>query len=344
VLAALSELFLEAGAKKVVTAESPAHGITSEYMFKATGVKEAVEKVGGEVCYLDRAEYMLHKVPGGVILKEQRLPKICLDVDVVVNVPKVKTTRIGKFTLGYKNLFGLVPPDDRASWHRIPEHFYFLVDLYKLLPCTLTIMDGLVFMEGLGPRYGTPVDGGGIIMGKDPVATEAVTVLALGHEPYEQMVLPIAAKAGQGTMDINNIDVRGESLASIQRYCKVAPGDFWLHPDLHIVEYCGGTCWGCGLWIQYTPCSWEINADKKYALSVGVTPRLPDNFEEDEVIVLGNCAVRSKSEIEAACKTKGIKPKYIGGCPPFEDRKSGYLKSHKIDSLPYVDKITRVKG
>jgi len=74
-------------------------------------------------------------------------------------------------------------------------------------------------------------------MGKDPVATEAVTALALGHQPYGQMVLPIAAKAGQGTMGINNINVRGESLASIQRYCKVAPGDFWLHPDLHAVAF-----------------------------------------------------------------------------------------------------------
>jgi hypothetical protein len=42
-------------------------------------------------------------------------------------------------------------------------------------------------------------------MGKDPVATEAVTMLAVGHEPYEQSVLSIAAKAGQGTTDINHI-------------------------------------------------------------------------------------------------------------------------------------------
>jgi hypothetical protein len=57
-----------------------------------------------------------------------------------------------------KNYLVLFPPDDRASWHHIPERFYFLFDLYKLLPCTLRVMNGLGFMEGLGPRYGTAVD------------------------------------------------------------------------------------------------------------------------------------------------------------------------------------------
>lgn len=345
IVSALTELFLEAGAKKVITAESPAHGITSEYMFKSTGIKEVVEKAGGEVCYLDKEEYVLRKVPGGVILKEQWIPKVYLDADVVVNVPKVKTTRIGnKFTLGYKNLIGYLPQDERAPWHRVPEHFYFLVDLYKLLPSTLTVMDGLVCMEGEGPRYGNPVEWGVIIMGKDPVATEAVTVLSMGHQPYEQGVLPIAAKAGQGTMNIDQIEVRGKSIQSVEYHSKLAGADLWLNRDPRVVEYCGGACWGCGLWIQYTPYPWEMKRNKKYALLVGIAPRLPDHFEEDEVVVLGNCAARSKRQIDEACKAKKIKPRYIAGCPPFETVKPGYLKLHKIETLPYFDKVKRVKG
>ncbi len=343
-LAALTEIFLEAGAKKVITADGPAHGITGEHMFKASGIKDAVEKAGGEVCPLDEADYVLRKIPGGRILTEQWLPKVCLDADLIVNVPKVKPTRVGKFTLGYKNMFGLVPEDERIPWHRIPEHFYFLVDLYKLIRPGLTIMDGFVIQEGLGPRFGTPVDWGVTIMGRDPVATEAVTMLAMGHEPYEQMVLPIADKAGQGTMDVDRIEVRGQSIGSVQRYCKVAPGDYWLNADPHIVEYCGGACWGCGLWIQYTPYPWEIDPKKKYALVVGVTPRIPKRFSEDEVIVMGNCAMRSKNKIEEACKAKKIKPQYIGGCPPYGHRKPGYLKAHRIEELPYTKHINRVKG
>jgi uncharacterized protein (DUF362 family) len=103
-------------------------------------------------------------------------------VDVMVNVPKVKPTRLGKFTLGYKNMFGCIPVDERIPWHRIPEMFYLLVDLFKLLPPTFTVMDGLVSQEGPGPRYGTPVEWGSLY-GKDPVAVEAVTLLAVGTSP-----------------------------------------------------------------------------------------------------------------------------------------------------------------
>lgn len=343
VLEALTECFLAAGAEKVITADGPAHGISGKYMLESTGIEAAVTKAGGEVRGLDEEDYLLRKIPGGVILREQWVPRLCLEADVIVNVPKIKPTRVGKFTLGYKNIFGIVPEDERVPWHRIPEHFYFLVDLFRLLPPTLTVMDGFVIQEGLGPRFGDPVDWGAIIMGKDPVATEAVTMLAMGHEPYEQMVLPIAEKAGQGTMDPEIISIVGESLESVRRYCKVAPGDYWLHPDPHVVEYCGGACWGCGLWMQYTPHPWEIDSSKKYALVVGVEPKLPDAFEQDEVIVMGNCAARSKKKIEKACEERGITPTYVPGCPPYGHRRPGYLKAHRIDHLPYTHKVNRVQ-
>ena len=343
VLAALTELCLEAGAKRVITADGPAHGITGTHMFEATGIKAAVEKAGGEVCSLDEEDYLLRVVPKGTTIQQQWLPRICLEADVIINVPKVKPTRVGKFTLGYKNMFGLVPEDERMPWHRIPEHFYFLVDLMRVIPPAFTVMDGLVIQEGEGPRFGTPVDWGVIIMGKDPVATEAVTMLAIGHEPYEQSVLPIAQKAGQGTMDLNKIDVRGKSIDEVMRYVKVAPGDMWHNASPNVVEYPGGTCWGCGLWMQYTPYPKEIDKNKQYALVVGVDPHIPKKFEEDEVLVLGNCAIRHTVKINAACKAAGVKAKYIPGCPPYAERKPGYLQAHRIEKLPYTQKINRVK-
>ena len=342
VLAALTEIFLEAGAKRVITGDGPAHGITGEYMLENTGIKAAVEKVGGEVRGFDEEDYLLRKVPDGTTIHKQWLPRICLEADVIVNVPKVKPTRVGKFTLAYKNWFGLVPEDERMPWHRIPEHFYFLVDLFKVLPPTITVMDGLVIQEGLGPRFGTPVDWGVIIMGKDPVATETVTMLAIGHEPYEQMVIPIAAKAGQGTMDPAKIEVRGRDIESVKRYVKVSPGDYWLNPSPNVREYCGGTCWGCGLWVQYTPYPHEIDPKKKYALLTGTTPKLPEKFDVDEVIVLGNCAIDHKKQIERVCARSGVKPQYISGCPPYPKRRPGYLKSHRIEHLPYNHKVKRV--
>ena len=337
VLAALTELCFEAGAKKVRTGDMPAHHVRASYMLASTGVQQAVEKVGGEVVCLDEEPFITREVPGGILLKRQALPKPILDADVIINVPKVKPTRVGKWTLGFKNLFGLVPHEERMERHRVPEHFYVLTDLYKIVKPALTVMDGFVIREGLGPRMGDPIDFGVVIMGKDPVATEAVTVLAIGHEPYEQMVLPIAEKQDLGTMDLKKIEIRGESLESVRRYTKVSPGDLWLNMSPNVVEYFGGACWGCGFWIQYTPYPWEIDKNKKYALIVGNRPRLPDKFTEDEIIVMGTCATRSRSQILKACP-EGMTPRFIGGCPPYWQRAHGYYEYHKIDQMPRAPK------
>ena len=246
VLAALTELCLEAGAKKVRTGDMPAHHVRSSYMLAATGVQEAVEKVGGEVVCLDEEPFITRKVPGGILLKKQALPKAILDADVIINVPKIKPTRVGKWTLGFKNLFGLLPHEDRMERHRIPEHFYILTDLWRLVRPTLTVMDGFVIQEGHGPRLGTPVDFGVVIMGKDPVATETVTVLAIGHEPYEQMVLPIAVKQGLGKGDVKEIEIKGESLESVRRYTKVSPGGLLAEP----LSQCRGIFRGCLLGVR----------------------------------------------------------------------------------------------
>jgi len=127
------------------------------------------------------------EVPGGTVLKKLRVPKVVLDADLFVNAPKLKTTRVGLLTLGFKNMFGVLPHEYRHPYHRLPEHYYVLVDLMKLVRGrVLTVVDGLMAMEGYGPRFGDPVQMDLVIAGRDPVATEAVPALekALGSEDF----------------------------------------------------------------------------------------------------------------------------------------------------------------
>lgn len=344
VLVALTELCLEAGAKKVITGDGCSHGIRASYLFPATGVQAAIEKAGGKISYFDEEPYLTRKVPGGILLKKQAIPKVVLDADVIINVPKIKSTTIGRWTLGFKNLFGLVPQKERSPWHRMPENFYLLADLMKLVKPALTVMDGFVMKEGLGtPHFGTPVNLGVMIMGKDPVATEAVTVSVIGHEVYEQAVLPIADKYGIGTADLEKIEVKGKSIESVRIHTRVADGELFLNPMPNVVEYVGGACLGCSVWIRNTPYPWEIDKKKKYALVVGALPRLPEKFTEDEIIVLGACAMHSKAKILKA-SPKGVTPQVIAGCPPREPRIPGFLKIHEMDHLPRVSKTNYVEG
>jgi len=342
VLTALTELCREAGAKRVIVGDAAAHFIKASYMFQSTGIEAAIKQAGGEISYFEDEPHETREIPDGILLKKQAVPKIVLDADVLINVPKVKPTRIGKWTLGFKNMFGIIPHEERFPWHRIPENYYLLTDLFKLVKPTLTVMDGLVIQEGAGPRFGDPVDLGVIVMGTDPVATEAVTVRVIGHEIYEQMILPIAEKYGIGTCDLEKIEVRGKSIESVQKYTKVSAGDWWLHPSKDVIEFMGGACWGCGFWVQATPYPEEMEPGKKYALVVGNTPRIPEKFQVDEVIVMGTCAIQSKAKISKACP-EGVTLTIIKGCPPFEARLPGYLKLHNIEELPYSKKAPWIK-
>ena len=344
VITALTELCFEAGAKRVITADGAAHDIMGHYMFETTGVKEAVEKLGGEVLDFFEEPHITVDVPGGILLKKQALPKALLDADKLIDIPKIKPTRVsGKFTLGVKNLFGVIPHTERLPWHRMPEMLWLLTDLLRVVKPDLTVVDGIVAQETNGPRFGDIVDLGVIIMGKDIIATEAVTMSVIGFQPSDQPVLAVAEKYGHGTSKLDEIEVVGKSIESVRRPFKLAEYSY-SHPSPNVVEYVGGSCegGGCALWLQYTPYSWEIDENKKYAVIIGNTPRLPEKFTEDEVIIMGSCATRDKAKIQKACR-EGVKVQIVTGCPPYGSRRPGYLKLHELEHLPYSHKINYVK-
>ena len=64
------------------------------------------------------------------------------------------------FTGGVKNLFGIIPGVSKAEYHfKMPEIKDFtdaLVDICEYAKPTLTIMDGIIGMEGEGPSAGIP--------------------------------------------------------------------------------------------------------------------------------------------------------------------------------------------
>ena len=75
--------------------------------------------------------------------------------DRLVSVPKFKTHGFTILTAGIKNLFGLVIGMNKMKIHRDnprPDGLSkALVDIYEVRPPDLTIMDGVVAMEGDGP-------------------------------------------------------------------------------------------------------------------------------------------------------------------------------------------------
>jgi uncharacterized protein (DUF362 family) len=111
-----------------------------------------------------------------------------------------------------KNLFGVVPgsvygwPKNILHFRGIPNS---ILDLTATVRPGLSIVDGIVGMEGDGPIMGRARPAGFIAMGTDIVAVDATCARAIGLDPRK---LPYLEAAGHylGNIDPRRIDQRGE--------------------------------------------------------------------------------------------------------------------------------------
>jgi uncharacterized protein (DUF362 family)/Pyruvate/2-oxoacid:ferredoxin oxidoreductase delta subunit len=81
-------------------------------------------------------------------------------------------------TLGVKNTFGFVPRFEKAKWHLKAgrEALLFagiLIDIYRLVNPTVTVLDGILAMDGNGPSSGRPREVGIIAVSRDALALDA---------------------------------------------------------------------------------------------------------------------------------------------------------------------------
>lgn len=139
------------------------------------------------------------------------------DCDCLVNIPKFKTHDFTLLTGAIKNLFGLVCGTYKTELHKryfYPEDFAkILVDIYALAKPQLTIVDGIVAMEGDGPASGGKLRNTGLLLaGADCVALDSILALIMGIQPKDVLSTKEAAKRGLGETDSESISISGINL------------------------------------------------------------------------------------------------------------------------------------
>ena len=103
--------------------------------------------LGCELIDLSEAEGVEIKVGGTAF----HIPRLALDCRVV-NVPVLKTHSFTTFTLGIKNLFGLVQEREKSSYHYAIDDVLLAI-LGEVRPA-LNILDAIHAMDGIGPITG----------------------------------------------------------------------------------------------------------------------------------------------------------------------------------------------
>ncbi|MBC7099974.1 DUF362 domain-containing protein, partial [Candidatus Bipolaricaulota bacterium] len=101
--------------------------------------------------------------------------------------------------------------------HPQPAEFAkVLVDIFSLVRPVLTVMDGVVAMEGPGPANGSPRPLGLILASADAVAVDAVAQAIIGLDPLRVWTTYHAHTRGLGVGDLAKIEILGENLDSVK--------------------------------------------------------------------------------------------------------------------------------
>lgn len=213
VVAGAAEAMFRAGAREVVVGEGPGHRRDIEYLLEGTGLGHVVSDL--RLRFVDLNHDDVHRVAlrsHFTGLDSVWLPAALLQADYVVSMPKLKTHHLAGLTASMKNLFGTMP-GAVYGWPKNILHFRgienSIVDLVATVRPHLTIVDGILAMEGDGPIMGKPRPLGFIAMGTDLVAVDATCARVIGLNPAK---VPYLAQAAEflGNADPRHIEQRGE--------------------------------------------------------------------------------------------------------------------------------------
>jgi len=205
-----ARLLKDFGARPFI-GDSPAWGNVFACV-KALRLEEDLKKLSVPVRQLDKPK----KCRIGAKNIKVGISSIALDADVIINLPKFKSHQQLVATFAVKNMFGCVSGKRKALWHfakgKNAEDFCeLLIEIFKFLNPALTIIDGVIAMDGPGPIKGRARPLGWLIGGTNPIACETICAKLIGIKPEDIPIIKTARQIGFGCSEPAKIEIIGDN-------------------------------------------------------------------------------------------------------------------------------------
>ena len=180
--------------------DSPGFGAAQGVARKA-GLHAVAERHG--VPLADFSDGRLLSFPEGDLVKQFFIANGVLDADGLVSLGKFKTHQLTRLTAAVKNQFGCVVGMRKGEFHArmsdVDRFCQMLVDLNRALAPRLFIVDGIVAMEGNGPRNGDPRPMNVLLLSADPVALDVTVARMMALDPSLVGTITFGEAFGLGT-------------------------------------------------------------------------------------------------------------------------------------------------
>jgi len=331
VVAATIDHLKEKGVEDIVIGESCIFGVDAREAFRVTGLKEISEKREVKLIDLDQGGPVEIAIPKGKLLKKIKVPAILRSFNFIVSIPVMKTHMHTQVTLSIKNMKGLLWRREKVRLHQLrydkritrghKELDIAISEMASVLFPDLSIIDGTVGMEGMGPAYGRMKKMGMILVGNNPLSTDAVATRLMGFDPEEVPHLRLSAKKGLGEIQLKKISIQPEDYLKWESHFDPPPSKLSIHfPGIIIHDE--GSCSACLSTLLVFLQSYHPQLLDRYLkkenIHIGLGKYL--NTCPKGTILIGNCTSKLKS--------KGI---FIHGCPPVASQIwSNLLKNPKF--------------
>jgi uncharacterized protein (DUF362 family) len=306
IVEAMIRLCRDAGASKVLVVEGSGYFTSTATALETSGIKAVAEAQGAEVVDVDRDKLVEIPVPRPLIIDKIPVSKAFMDADVRINLPIMKTHDQLLVTLGVKNLKGVIPKPWKRNFHKIGV-VKAVVDLSRVVPVDLTVLDAINAMEGLGPSFGDIVPLNTVMASKDIWSLDLAASRVMGFEIEELDYLKEGLRLG--LYDPEKLEVVGEPIEAIARKFKRPPTDLEFGEGITVVS--DGACSACRGTIHSVLYDLEqaklMGEIRDLTIVVGANAKVPKGLKCTPV-VMGTCLKAQEKE--------GI---YVVGCPPNND-------------------------
>ncbi|HPJ95577.1 MAG TPA: DUF362 domain-containing protein [Deltaproteobacteria bacterium] len=221
---AVAQIVIDHGGKPLLV-ESPAV-VSLKNALRKAGYLPIIDKLGIEIAHMDSVEKITYE--HGHLFKYFEVSRALGDVDMIVNIPKLKTHGLTYLSAAVKNLFGIVPGMRKSQMHlRFPdkrEFSEFILDLYGAVinrfdspGAILHILDAVVSLEGEGPgTSGSPRKTGAVIISEDALALDSVAVDLVGLDMNLVATLTSGFTRDFGVSSRDEIHVLGERIEDMR--------------------------------------------------------------------------------------------------------------------------------
>jgi len=204
ITAAVCELLLTR-TRRIIIGESDGLRQTADEAFAASGYVELARRFDVTLINFSKSPWSpVRCEPAGSL----ELPRALLEADVFITLPVLKTHALTYFTGALKNQWGCLPQYDRILVHKYLDPL--LVTLHRVFHPVLSVMDGIIAMEGRGPANGKPRRLNVVLASRDAVALDATAMRLVGLEPDRSRHVVLTSAAGLGRMQPNQIELDGD--------------------------------------------------------------------------------------------------------------------------------------